>query len=135
MFFGLLVSFAILWTIYFFLYFFEYGYGGNSYFFMYSYLVRTRHRIPHMFPSRGRVPSRRNANRVYRLCVHADVEGGGVVPAGVRGVAGKGLPSRRSQVDQGGQGALNAVSTAFPVLLLPCSGIRCGNKMDGVVVR
>mmetsp|Transcript_105416 Transcript_105416/g.169669 ORF Transcript_105416/g.169669 Transcript_105416/m.169669 type:complete len:170 (+) Transcript_105416:53-562(+) len=37
MYYGILVSFAIFWTVYFFLYFFEYGTAGDYYFWASSY--------------------------------------------------------------------------------------------------
>ena len=39
MYFGILVSFGIIWTIYFFIYFFEYNQAGNFTFFFSSYVV------------------------------------------------------------------------------------------------
>lgn len=57
MYFGILVSFVILWTIYFFLNFFETGSGGDYYFYLYSYLVRVASRyfpLPdHLKPVNG----------------------------------------------------------------------------------
>jgi hypothetical protein len=41
--FGILVSFGIIWTIYFFIYFFEYNQGGDFQFFFGSYVVSCIH--------------------------------------------------------------------------------------------
>jgi hypothetical protein len=39
MYYGILITFGILWTIYFFLYFFEYGTAGDYYFWSTSYMT------------------------------------------------------------------------------------------------
>ncbi|EKX46583.1 hypothetical protein GUITHDRAFT_152270 [Guillardia theta CCMP2712] len=39
MYYGILITFGIMWTVYFFLYYFEYDYGGNYAFWAMSYIT------------------------------------------------------------------------------------------------